>query len=504
MVALADVPLPDFRLAGVRLASAAATRSLPAFRAAGRAGRLAEQVSPRAAAAAARRALATVPAYADFAGPPPRRAPAAEWLSQLPVADKKSYIDAYPLAARCRHGVLPAAAELDESSGSTGQPYTWIRSVTELEQVRRKLAIMVRHLIQDETPPGRPVVTINAFSMGAWATGTNVSRALGRLGLIKSPGPEPDKVLSVLDLLGPGYTYLITGYPPFLRSLLELAGDLSGYQIFGFTGGEGMSETLRARLERSFRAVYSAYGASDLDIGIAAEFPLTVWLRQQAAASPALARALFGQHGRLPMIFQYDPADYYAETVGGELVVTVSRPATLSPRIRYNVHDAGGMLPFARMTEICRDFGLDPSRGSHDRSAAPVLRLPLLYVHGRSDSTVSVHGANIYPEDVEWGLGEAPDAAAVAGFALDLAEDEAGRTRPLVHVETWRDPAAYDGELAGRLAAAVRARLMANSADFRAATAEDSRSTGLGVVLHAQGTGPFAVRPGQIKRRYVR
>ena len=90
----------------------------------GRAGRFAEHVSPGAAAAAARRALATVPAYADFAGPPPGRAPAAEWLSQLPVADKKSYIDAYPLAARCRHGVLPAAAELDESSGSTGQPYT--------------------------------------------------------------------------------------------------------------------------------------------------------------------------------------------------------------------------------------------------------------------------------------------------------------------------------------------------------------------------------------------
>ena len=498
------VPLTCARLAGF-----AASRSLPAFQAAGRAGQLAGQVSAGAAAAAGRSALATVPAYADFAGPPPRRAPAAEWLSQLPVTDKKSYIDAYPLAARCRHGVLPVtAAELDESSGSTGRPYTWIRSVAELEQVHRKLALMVRHLIESEPEAGRPVVTINAFSMGAWATGTNVSRALGRLGLIKSPGPEPDKVLSVLDLLGPGYTYLITGYPPFLRTLLELAGDLSGYQLFGFVGGEGMSETLRARLERSFRAVYSAYGASDLDIGIAAEFPLTVWLRQQAAASPALASALFGDRfgpqGRLPMIFQYDPADYYAETVGGELVVTVSRRATLSPRIRYNVHDAGGTLPFARMLEICRDFGLDPIQGSRSRSAAPVLRLPLLYVHGRSDSTVSVHGANIYPEDVEWGLGEAADAAAVAGFALDLAEDEAGRPWPLVHVETWCDPADYDAGLAGRLAGAVRARLLANSADFRAAAAEDARTGELQVRLHACGTGPFTARPGQIKRRYVR
>jgi hypothetical protein len=84
--------------------------------------------------------------------------------------------------------VLPVTAELDESSGLTGRPYSWIRSMAEPEQVRRKLAIMVRHLIESGPWPSRPVVTINAFSMGAWATGTNVSRALGRVGLIKSPG----------------------------------------------------------------------------------------------------------------------------------------------------------------------------------------------------------------------------------------------------------------------------------------------------------------------------
>jgi phenylacetate-CoA ligase len=488
-----------------RVAGSAATRSLPAFRIAGRAGRLATLLSAEAAAAAGRRALATVPAYADFVGPVPPRAAAADWLRALPVTDKKSYIDAYPLAARCRYGMLPVTgAELDESSGSSGRPYTWVRSTAELEQVRRKLAILVRHLLAGEPDDGRPIVIINAFSMGAWATGTNVSRALGRLGLLKSTGPEPDKVLSVLDLLGPGYTYLITGYPPFLRSLLAQAGDLSGYRMYGFVGGEGMSEALRTRLERSFRAVYSGYGASDLDIGIAAELPLTVWLRQQAAARPELAAALFGSTGRLPMIFQYDPADYYAETIGGELVITVCRAATLSPRIRYNVHDAGGTLSFDRMLAVCRDFGLDPLTASRSRSTAPVLRMPLLYVHGRSDSTVSVHGANIYPEDVGQGLWESADADAVAGFLLDLAEDETGAVRPLVHVETWRRAAAADPGLTGRLAAAVRDRLLASSADFRAAVAEDPRTGNIEVRLHGPGGGPFAASAGQIKRRYVR
>lgn len=489
----------------MRLANSAASRSLLAFRVAGRAGGLASRVSAEAAATAARRALATVPAYADFVGEIPARAPAREWLAALPVTDKKSYIDAYPLAARCRHGVLPVAgAELDESSGSSGRPYTWVRSKAELEQVRRRLALLVRHVLDGDPGASGPIVTINGFSMGAWATGTNVSQSLGRLGLIKSTGPEPDKVLSVLDLLGPDYTYIITGYPPFLRTLLERAGDLSRYRIYGFVGGEGMSESLRARLERTFRAVFSAYGASDLDIGIAAEFPLTVWLRQAAAACPALAEALFGDRGRLPMIFQYDPTDYYIESVGGELVVTVSRPATVSPRIRYNVHDAGGVLSFDRMLKVCHDFGLDPLSQARSRSAAPVLRMPMLYVHGRSDSTLSVHGANIYPEDVEWGLSESPDADVIAGFTMDLAEDGAGVVRPQVHVETWRDPAACDAGLAARLAASVRARLLTNSADFRAAVAEDSHSGDIRVLLHAAGTGPFAVDARQIKKRYIR
>jgi phenylacetate-CoA ligase len=311
-------------------------------------------------------------------------------------------------------------------------------------------------------------------------------------------------MLATLELLGPDHTWVVTGYPPFLRTLLDAATarglDLSAYRMYGFVGGEGMSEALRARLERSFRAVYSAYGASDLDIGVASELPLSVWLRQQAAANPALAEELFGTRERLPMVFQYDPTDYHVETIGGELVVTVCRPAVLSPRIRYNIHDSGGTLPFAHVMRVCRDFGLDPGLGSLMRSAAPVMRLPFLYVHGRSDSTVSVHGANIYPEDVEWGLGESADADLVLGYALDVAEDADGVVRPLVHVES---PEPDLPGLARRLAGAVRGRLLANSADFRAAVAEDPHTGQVIVRLHAPGTGPFTVDARRIKRRYV-
>jgi phenylacetate-coenzyme A ligase PaaK-like adenylate-forming protein len=491
-----------------RLVKSVSRLSLRGFETAARFGAAGTALSTTAAARTARRALAEVPAYADFVaahGGPPRGGSPGGWLAGLPVTDKANYIDAYPLAARCRHGAVPAReVELDESSGSSGRPYTWVRSAAELREVHRTMELLCRHLLTADSPPGVPIVTLNGFSMGAWATGINVYRALSRVGAVKSTGPEPEKMLATLELLGPDHTWVITGYPPFLRTLLDAAAardlDLSAFRLYGFVGGEGMSETLRARLEATFRGVYSAYGASDLDIGVASELPLSVWLRKQAAARPALAEALFGTRERLPMVFQYDPTDYHVETIGGELVVTVCRRSVLSPRIRYNIHDRGGTLPFPHVMRVCRDFGLDPELGGLARSAAPVLRLPFLYVHGRSDSTVSVHGANIYPEDVEWGLGECADADLVLGYALDVCEDPDGVVRPLVHVES-PDPGTPG--LPDRLAVAVRDRLLTNSADFRAAVAEDPHTGQVIVRLHPPGTGPFTVDARRIKRRYV-
>jgi phenylacetate-CoA ligase len=496
------IPIPVWRgvVGGARIAKSAARCSLPTFETAARTGAAGAGLSVAAAAVAARRALAQVPAYADFVhrhGGTPHTGSARTFVAGLPIMDKAGYVDAYPLAQRCRGGRLPrTGAELDESAGSSGRPYTWVRGGAELREVHRTMALLARHLLADGGDTG-PVVTLNAFSMGAWATGTNVSRSLARIGAVKSTGPDAPKILATMRLLGASCTYVIAGYPPFLRELLDEAArcgmDLSAYRMHGFVGGEGMSEALRTRLETVFRDVYSAYGASDLDIGVAAETPMSVWLRRQAAANPAFAARLFGTTGRLPMVFQYDPTDYHVETIGGELVVTVCRPSMLSPRIRYNIHDAGGAATFARVTQACREFGL--------RYTGPgVFRLPFLFVHGRSDSTVSVHGANIYPEDVEWGLGEAAAAHLVTGYALDVDEDADGVTRPVVHVETTQPG---NATLTADLAEAVRRRLLANSADFRAAVAETAHAGEIVIRLHAPGTGPFLLDATRIKRRYV-
>lgn len=483
-------------------------RSWPAFQVLGcRGSATASRLSAEAALRAAARAFERVPAYQEavLAGGTvgTRSGTAAERLACLPETDKASYIDRYPLAARCVDGRIPArGVELDESSGSSGRPYTWVRSRRELTDVHRSLRLLARHLF------GPDLVTLNGFSMGAWATGTNVAAALASNGLIKSPGPDVDKILSVLDLLGPDRTYLVAGYPPFLRHLIETAEargfDWQRFRVHGVVGGEGMSEAQRAHLERRLRSVYSAYGASDLDIGVAAELPLSVWIRRQAAANPALARALFGSEGRLPMLFQYNPLDYYVETNGaGELIFTVNRRCMLSPRIRYNIHDAGGAASFDAVLAICREFGLDPVAASQAETGIRAFRLPFLFVRGRSDSTLSFMGANIYPEDVEVALyGDCPDSGRVGAFCLELSESATGSVQPCVHVEVTGGPVP-DPAFARSLAGCISRRLIANSRDFAAAVAEDPATAGIAVVLHRPSEGPFAHNSLRIKRRYV-
>ena len=129
-------------------------------------------------------AIHRVPAYrAYLASLPvdPDRLYPAGILQALPETDKHSYIDAYPLAERCVDGrVRFKGVTIDESSGSTGIPYNWIRSAAERRVAHRNIAFFARYAYGEGN-----LVTLNAFSMGAWATGFNMSLGLNRHGLVK-------------------------------------------------------------------------------------------------------------------------------------------------------------------------------------------------------------------------------------------------------------------------------------------------------------------------------
>lgn len=496
-------------LASADLMKRAALRWDPAFKALGGGppGPL-EALGPYAAMRAALLTLRKVPAYRDFVFSSGWRddpsLPARERLASLPVTDKANYIDAYPVRDRCIDGRLPMkGVEIDESSGSSGKPYSWVRSRKELHEVHLMLSQLAGYLFGEKN-----FVAINCFSMGAWATGVNASHALAQNGILKSPGPDPEKALSVFDLLGTDYTYLVIGYPPFLKELLEFGEkkgfDWSRFKMYGVVGGEAMSELLRAQLEKRFIGVASAYGASDLDIGVATEMPLSIWIRKRAFENRELDAALFGEDSRLPMMFQYNPIDYHIEVNElEELIITVNRASMLSPRIRYNIHDAGSRMTYDQVIQICRDFGLDPVKSSFASTGIRAFKLPFLFVRGRADSTISYMGANIYPEDVEIALFiDSEDATRLGAFCLELVERDDASLRPCVHVEVVSG-SVDDSVLAERLAERVRNRLLANNRDFKAAVAEDPAVAQIQVRLHGPGSGPFVENSRRIKRRYV-
>ena len=130
------------------------------------------------------------------------------------------------------------------------------------------------------------------------------------------------------------------------------------------------------------------------------------------------------------MVFQYNPLIHYMEVNDlGEVICTVSRLDLLAPRIRYNVHDAGGIVDFATVRRVLREYGFDLDRLDEapevhgPRGPLPWARpipLPFLWIHGRRDATISVMGSNIYPEDIETVLYRRPARRAAAALVHAL------------------------------------------------------------------------------------
>jgi phenylacetate-CoA ligase len=352
---------------------------------------------------------------------------------------------------------------------------------------------------------GERFITLNGFSMGAWATGINMGISLQKNGIVKNTGPDIAKILHTLRFFGPDYTYLITGYPPFLKHLIDVADDegfpFEKYKLFALAGGEGMSEGLRDYLLRRFSKAYSGYGATDLEIGIAGETPISVAIRRLARDREDVKRVLFGAESRLPMVFQYNPVMHHIEVnEHSEVVFTISRGSLLSPRIRYNVHDVGGVLSTDEMAARLASVGVDLAGlrlEHHDGN----VRLPFLWIYGRRDHTISVMGANIYPEDIEQCLYQDTALAEITNsFCLSLAEGQDGAVRPRFLFEVSKEP---DAELAHRFAESIVPSLAALNADFREAWREYPETLVPDIQLYRLGEGPFAGDAGRIKQARV-
>lgn len=443
-----------------------------------------------------RHAAKHCPAYRDFLAEQGENA-ITRWsaFSSLPITTKENYVKRYPIEARCYGGRLPKkGVVIDESSGSSGTPNNWVRGQAELASVRTLIQHAFRQNYGD-----KQLIVLNCFALGAWATGMNVTMSLADIAIIKSIGPDKQRLDNTLKQFGPGYSYLIAGYPPFLKNYADTTAiDLAPYDAHLVLGGEGISEGLRDHLLKTFTSVRSSFGASDLEINIGVETDLTIALRRRCLADPELSQALFGRP-KPPMLFQYSPADYHIESSeDGELIFTIARLANIAPKVRYNLHDEGGAISYRQLKSALASRGID-ARTLQGADCA----LPLLYVFGRSDMTVAFYGANLYPSDLEAVLHDNPQwVDAFNSFQLRV-EERGPSLQPtlIITLEHCESGSAIPPQTRGFKDRLIDSLIQVNQ-DFREVSKLFDREQ---VIIERCdfGTGCFESRDIRIKSQYL-
>jgi phenylacetate-CoA ligase len=433
------------------------------------------------------------PAYREFLKA--NRDVTGKWqLSRVPVMTKENYIKKYSIQDRCYEGEIPATGVvIDESSGSSGTPNNWVRSPEEREDVKRILQLNYRLIYRD-----RGCILLNCFALGPWATGMNVSMSLVDVGILKSLGPDQQKLENTLEMFGTRYRYLIFGYPPFIKAFVDSTRlDLTKYNMDLIVGGEGISEGLRGYLRKYFKSVISSYGASDLEINIGVETELTVNLRGRCMEDAALSQKLFGRETP-PMIFQYNSVDYIIERAeSGELLFTIGRQDSAAPKIRYNLRDLGGVMSHKELSARLSEHGVDTSTLAGRQS-----KFPILYVFGRGDLTVPFYGSKIFPTNLEEIINiHAVLVTSVNSFQIASFEDDKINRRLKIHLELVQSLSELSLS-SDELRDIFFDGLCRLNQDFREVTKMFDRSC-VSVELHQFGTGPFAGRDIRIKNKYI-
>jgi phenylacetate-CoA ligase len=329
------------------------------------------------------RTVQEVPAYREFLTAQkfdPASVGTYEDFARLPLLTKQNYINAFPLPARCRGGKISGCEMIAMSSGSTGKPLAWPRSIEhELEVATRFELIFARGFDACR----RSTLVVICFAMGSWVGGMYTAqccRYLAQKGYpltLVTPGNNPTEILRVIEELGQHFDQLVlAGYPPFLKDVID-RGVTQGvewkrYQVKMILAGEVFSEEWRSLVCERLgagdpgSATASLYGTADAGV-LANETPLSISIRRFFGAHPEAARNVFGE-SRLPTLVQYDPCSRYFETHQNTLVVSGDSGV---PLVRYHIADKGGVFGYDELLQRVRDLGGNPLSGLDEHVAAP-------------------------------------------------------------------------------------------------------------------------------------
>lgn len=408
-----------------------------------------EEISKKKALKAFQIALKETPAYQQFLKSQrfdfKKVRSIKDFDELLPQTDKANYIQKYDFEQRCREGHLPSKGNIDESGGTSGKATNWIHDFREEELLSKAVTFEYNYIFEGDK---KNFIVISAWSTGHWATGIKFCELMERVALVKNTDTNPAKVIETFRMFGKDKNYLIGGYPPFIKNMLDDYKEeinWKDYKIDLVTGGEGVPIEwvyYVRKLLRPEAKIISSYGCSDIDIGIGFETPLCFFIRELAYKNEKLRCELFGKDD-LPMIFQYNSSVHYIREVPNgegkrEIEITLLDPEAALTKVKYNMHDEGRKFSYTELIRILEKYyphfvnDFAKKGGKVDE----LLHLPFLCIFGRSDGTLSFDGANVFPDQIQGGILCNKELAKITNrFKMEKKYDHQHTAQFQVHVE---------------------------------------------------------------------
>jgi phenylacetate-CoA ligase len=424
------------------------------------------------------RCVSEVPAYRKFLEAQnvnPTNITTYRTFCALPLMDKASYIYAYPLAERCLGGNLKSSDRVAVSSGSTGQPTFWPRSIADELDV----AVRFEQVFKDSFHAHeRTTLTVVCFALGNWVGGLYTTSCCWHLTskgyplMVATPGNNKAEIFRVIQALAPHFEQtVLLGYPPFVKDVIDSGIaegiDWATYKPKLVFAGEVFSEEWRSLVLKRIGSTSPCYDSASLygtaDGGVLGnETPLSIAIRRWFSVHPKAARSLFGE-SRLPTLVQYDPASRFFELHDSTLVISGESSV---PLLRYHIADKGGLVSFEDMWAFLNNHGVHSLAELGLDNSSQTRSLPFVFVFGRADFTVSYYGANIYPENVTVGLEQPEFTSWISGkFVLETRETD--NSDKYLHIAVELLPAIQATiKLSEKIAESVKTQLLRLNSEF--------------------------------------
>lgn len=356
-----------------------------------------------------------VPAYRDFLSKTKIKHDAIRTKSdfaRIPIVDKNNYISQYRLEDLSWDGVLTSAKYISTSSGSTGTPFFWPRGHNQDITVGMIFQRLYENIFG--TKDGSTLCA-NSFALGTWIAGLEFYNATkwaadrGNRIVMITPGIDKTEAVNEIKKLASSFRrVVITGYPPFVKDIIEL-GKASGVEwkrldVRLLTGGEAISETWRDYVlamigkKDNLASIINVYGMAESGV-VAHETPVSIIFRRILREMSRIDTTL-PDHDKIMGLYQYYPTARYFEVVSEDSLVLTANAGL--PLIRYNTRDRGGILDFSEVMHQGGDRVIRAARKHH--VDLKKWRLPFVYLYGRKDLSVSFYALNVYVENIKYAL----------------------------------------------------------------------------------------------------